>query len=198
MGPSCLTKSCQDDLKRLSLADGNRAQAKGRTPFDTSAINAGQFSKQNVSAKSKLLASPGFWRFVKFCFVGGGGVVVDMAMLHLLADSTYFAMPYQWAKLCAAETALINNFVWNELWTFKDAAAQRRFASVLPRFLKFHVICGTGILWAVGLLWLFHGKLKLNLYLANLMAIGLVTLWNYWLNARFNWRIGSLKANKKN
>ena len=135
--------------------------------------------------------SPAFWRFAKFCLVGGSGVVVDMAMLHLLADSKHFAMPYQWAKACAAETALISNFVWNELWTFQDAAsARRQFGLVMLRLLKFHAICGAGILWAVALLWLFHGRLHMNLYLGNLAAIGVVTIWNYWLNARFNWQTG--------
>ena len=132
------------------------------------------------------------WRFLKFCLVGGSGVVVDMTALYFLASPKHSGMPYQWAKVYAAETALLNNFLWNELWTFRDAALSRpAFHSVLRRIFKFHAICGVGILWAVGLLWLLHGGVKLNLYSANLLSIGLVTIWNYWLNARFNWRIES-------
>ncbi len=33
----------------------------------------------------------------------------------------------------------------------------------------------------------FHERSGLNLLAANLLAILLVTLWNYGLNARFNW-----------
>ncbi len=33
----------------------------------------------------------------------------------------------------------------------------------------------------------FHERFGLNLFAANLLAILLVTLWNYGLNAWFNW-----------
>jgi dolichol-phosphate mannosyltransferase len=143
-----------------------------------------------VNAPGQSPGAASFWRFVKFCFVGGGGVVVDMGVFYLLHDAKHLAMTYQWAKVWAAETALVNNFVWNELWTFRDtaAAAQRRLPLVFQRLVKFHLICGAGILWAVGLLSLFHGGLGINVYVANLLAILVVTVWNYWLNARFNWR----------
>jgi putative flippase GtrA len=36
---------------------------------------------------------------------------------------------------------------------------------------------------------LFHGGLKWNLYVSNLLAIVMVTFWNFGMNARFNWRI---------
>jgi len=84
---------------------------------------------------------------------------------------------------------MLNNFLWNEIWTFRQAAGeQRRFSSIARRLLRFHAICGAGIGLAVLLLHTGHGVLGINLYAANLLAILLVTLWNYWLNARFNWR----------
>ena len=55
------------------------------------------------------------------------------------------------------------------------------------RLLKFNAICGIGIALAVLFLVLFHKWLGRNLYFSNLVAILLVTLWNYGLNARFNW-----------
>lgn len=128
------------------------------------------------------------WRFIKFCLVGGSGLVVDMAMLCFLTDSKHLAISYLWAKVGAAETALINNFIWNEVWTFRKAASSRRgIADIVKRAIRFHAICGMGIIWSVGLLWLFCGRLGLNLYFGNFVAILLVTGWNYWLNARFNW-----------
>ena len=169
--------------------------------------------------RSRLSKVVGWWvyrerlvQFVKFCLVGGSGVVVDMGMLFLLADPKCLGLNVTLSKVLAAETALVNNFIWNELWTFRSTAAAcgsrsasggegrgevgpgrfqgswfGRFGAVARRFLVFNGICGIGIGLAVLLLHLFHTWLGWNLYLANLLAIGLVTLWNFILNAVLTW-----------
>jgi dolichol-phosphate mannosyltransferase len=131
-------------------------------------------------------------QFFKFCLVGGSGLLVDMGVLFLLADTRCLVLNVTIAKFCAAETALVNNFIWNEFWTFKRKSSQAIFCqSLFRRFLAFNAICGIGIGLAVLLLHCFHNWCELNLYLSNLLAIFLVTLWNYGMNARFNWHIMS-------
>ena len=123
-------------------------------------------------------------QFLRFCLVGGSGVVVDMAVLHLLAVGLGWNVSL--SKGCAAETALLSNFLWNEVWTFRAQGFGRGGrAGVLRRLGRFHAICGVGIGLAVALLYLFHAALGINLYGANLLAIGLVTLWNFGINACF-------------
>ncbi len=127
-------------------------------------------------------------QFVKFCLVGGSGVIVDMTILHFLAKRCGWSVSL--SKLCSAEAALLNNFFWNEIWTFRGLAGGcARHAGVARRLWRFHAICGVGIGLAVFFLRLFYGGLGWNLYLANFLAILLVTLWNFWLNALFNWRV---------
>ncbi len=127
-------------------------------------------------------------QFIRFCLVGVSGTVVDMTILGLLADPKGLGLDVTFSKIGAAEVALINNFVWNELWTFKYAQrASGNWAGVLGRLVIFNAICGVGILLAVLLLHLFHSVLGWNLYLSNLIAIGIVTIWNFGMNARFNW-----------
>jgi len=125
-------------------------------------------------------------RFLKFCSVGGSGVVVDMSLLLIL---TRIGWNESTAKVAAAEIAMLNNFAWNELWTFRETQGIRSSNGLLKRFLTFNLICGIGIVWAVLLLNLFYRVANWNLYLSNLLAIVLVTLWNFWLNARFNWKV---------
>jgi dolichol-phosphate mannosyltransferase len=126
--------------------------------------------------------------FCKFGLIGASGLAVDMSFLFLLTDPRFFGLSIVLSKLCAAEVALINNFIWNELWTFrrfqKEAA---RPIDVFRRLLLFNAICGVGIGFAVFLLQLLHDWLHWPLYLSNLLAIGIVTLWNFSLNARYNW-----------
>jgi dolichol-phosphate mannosyltransferase len=142
-----------------------------------------------VPVAVQLRFSERFLQFIKFCIVGGSGTAVDMAMLYLLADPRSLGLNVTLSKFCAAEIALVNNFVWNEVWTFKsEGVTARGLRGVLRRLLLFNGICGAGICLAVLLLNFFHTWLGWNLYLSNLLAVGIVTLWNFGLNARFNWR----------
>lgn len=58
----------------------------------------------------------------------------------------------------------------------------------LARLVKFNLICLAGIGWSVLLLNVQVYGLGLNVYLANLIAIVLVSLWNFLLNLRFGWK----------
>lgn len=138
-------------------------------------------------------------QFIRFCIVGGTGVFVDMGVLYLLADPARFDLHVTLSKVCAAEAAMINNFIWNELWTFRGCVrnvhgSRSASGSVLRRFAFFNAICAIGIALAVLLLHMFHTWLGWNLYFSNLLAIVLVTLWNFGMNARWNWQIGRRSA----
>jgi putative flippase GtrA len=142
-------------------------------------------------------------RFIKFCLVGGSGVFVDMGVLFLLADPRTLGLNITSSKICAAEIALINNFIWNELWTFRASIRLKseignRKSQIFRRFLVFNAICGIGIGLSVLLLHLFHTWRGWNLYLSNLLAILLVTCWNFGLNCTLNWRdCGMASGNQK-
>lgn len=129
-----------------------------------------------------------FGRYLQFCIVGGSGVVVDMGVIYLLADPSMFGWNLTLSKVVAAEVALINNFVWNELWTFRELAAARgSWRQRLARFVKFNLICAAGIGLSVMLLNAQVYWLHLNVYLANFISIVLVSVWNFFMNLRFGW-----------
>lgn len=130
------------------------------------------------------------WRYAQFCVVGGSGVVVDMAVLHLLSAPALLAWNLNLSKAIAAEAALVSNFVGNDLWTFGGMEVALGGRARLGRFLKFNLICLAGIGWSVLLLNLQVTWLHLNLYVANFLAIALVSGWNFWLNLRFGWGAG--------
>ncbi len=134
------------------------------------------------------LPEPLWKRYVKFCVVGGTGIVVDMGVLHLLASSAMLGWNLSLSKTIAAETAIFNNFLWNDLWTFRGMATGRHSPSQrLIRFLKFNLICLSGIALSLLLLNIQVHGLRWNLYLANFIAIVLVSLWNFLLNLKFGW-----------
>ena len=65
-------------------------------------------------------------RFLRFAVVGLSGVIVDMGLLFLLSDPTMLGWGLTRSKLLAAEAAIINNFLWNDVWTFGDVSAHQR------------------------------------------------------------------------
>jgi len=127
-------------------------------------------------------------RYARFCVVGGTGLVVDMGIVWLLASPTTLGWNLSLSKVIAAEVAILNNFVWNDLWTFRGLVAGANvWLERLRRFWKFNLICVAGIGLSVLLLNVQVYWLHLNVYLANFIAIVLVSLWNFFLNLRFGW-----------
>jgi len=131
-------------------------------------------------------------RFIRFGIVGFSGVIVDMAVLYALSDPSTLAWGLTRSKIIAAEVAILNNFWWNDRWTFRDLSQrQTGFRRRLERFLKFNFICLMGLILNVLILNLFFNVIFAGQYryLANLIAIGLVTFWNFWLNTKLSWRV---------
>ena len=125
-------------------------------------------------------------RFPKFAAVGLSGVAVDMLVLWLLKGR--LGWPLTLSKLVAAEMAIASNFLWNDLWTFGDLAQRQGYGFArLRRFVRFNAICAAGLALSVGLLTMQVGIFKLNPYLANAVAIGVTTGWNFWMNKIFSW-----------
>ena len=135
-------------------------------------------------------------RFIRFGVVGFSGVFVDMTMLYLLSDPSTLAWGLTRSKIIAGEVAILNNFLWNDAWTFADISKrQQGWGPRIKRFLKFNAICLSGLTLNVLLLnfvfnVVFGGQYR---YLANLIAIALVTLWNFWINYKLNWRVTQAK-----
>jgi len=131
-------------------------------------------------------------RFIRFVLVGLSGLVIDMGILWLLHGLFGFGLTR--SAILAGEIAIINNFLWNDLWTFGDIARkQRQSSKVVKRFLKFNIICLMGLILKVLILNIFFNALHLNAYLANFLAIVLVTFWNFWINLKLSWRVTETK-----
>jgi dolichol-phosphate mannosyltransferase len=137
-------------------------------------------------------------RFLRFAVVGLSGVVVDMGLLFLLSDPSMLGWGLTRSKLIAAEMAILNNFLWNDLWTFRDVSAhQRGLKARLRRLGKFQLICLAGVALNTILLNLQFNLLGMNRYLANAIAIAAVTGWNFWLNLKLSWRIAEPDISKE-
>ncbi|MEO6863577.1 MAG: glycosyltransferase [Microcoleus sp.] len=127
-------------------------------------------------------------KFLRFGLVGFSGVFVNMAVLYVLRE--IFNLELTRSLIFAAELAIISNFFWNDLWTFGDISQrQPGMSQRLKRLLKFNTICLMGLILNVLLVNVMFNIFGMNEYLANLIAIAAVTLWNFWINMKLSWRV---------
>ncbi|MGJ3245981.1 MAG: glycosyltransferase [Elainellaceae cyanobacterium] len=133
-------------------------------------------------------------RFVQFGLVGLSGVFVDMSIFYLLTDPSSFGWALTRSKVIASECAIINNFLWNDAWTFRDISRyQTGFNQRIKRFLKFNAIALGGLVLNVLILNLLFNVFNVNPYIANAIAISIVSSWNFWLNVKLGWRVTDAK-----
>jgi len=129
-------------------------------------------------------------KYAQFCIVGGSGVFVDMGVIWLLTSSSMLNWNLTLSKVIAAEIAIFNNFLWNDIWTFQRLGSARSgWLARLIRLAKFNLICVAGIVLSVLLLNIQVYWLHENLYLANFLCIILVSFWNFFMNLRFGWNL---------
>jgi dolichol-phosphate mannosyltransferase len=126
-------------------------------------------------------------RFFRFGVVGFSGVFVNMAVFYLLR--TVLGLGLTRSTILSAEVAIINNFLWNDFWTFGDVSRrQPGKRQRIKRLIKFNIICLAGLIINV-LIVNFLYYLKVNEYIALLIAIAIVIVWNFWVNLKLSWRV---------
>ena len=128
-------------------------------------------------------------RYLFFGIVGASGIGVDMAALFVLADPRMLHLNLSLGKALAAEIAIFSNFIGNERWTFRDVAlVDPSWRGRAIRLGKFNLICLAGICLSVVLLNIQTRFFDVNMYLGNLIAIVIVSLWNFGMNQKFGWK----------
>lgn len=121
-------------------------------------------------------------RFARFCAVGASGVVVNMGALALLVSGLGWK-PVLAAPL-ATEAAIINNFLLNDRWTFRD---RRAGTGRLRRAFRYNTITLGGLVISVAVLAVVLEALHLHYLVANLFAVGAGVAWNYSMNSWLTW-----------
>jgi len=126
-------------------------------------------------------------RFFRFGLVGFSGVFVDLGVFYLLRSQNFGLTN---SAAISGELAIINNFLWNDFWTFGDISSlQPGKRQRIKRLLKFNIICLAGLALNVLIVNFFFNILHINEYVAKLIAIAAVTVWNFWLNLKLSWRV---------
>ena len=133
-------------------------------------------------------SSVNFGHFVRFGVVGLSGVVVDMGFFYLFHAN--FLMPLTLSAILSTEMAIINNFVWNDIWTFSDISQQQNaLTQRLSRLAKFNLVSLLSLTFNPAIVYVLFHYFSVNQYLAKVVAIASLFLLNFWLNSRVIWQI---------
>ena len=123
-------------------------------------------------------------RFLKFILVGISGIGVNQGILYLLTE--YAGMFYLVSSIFATQSAILNNFLWNHLWTFRDRRTQNE--SILRKLGKFELVSIAGKLTNILVLYLAVTFMGLHYLAANLIGIAIGFIINFIGNNIWTWR----------
>lgn len=119
-------------------------------------------------------------KLFRFLIVGTSGVIVNMGLLYYLTE--FAGLHYLFSSIIAIETAIINNFLWNNYWTWEKGSK-----GTGRRFVKFNITSLASLVVNIGLLFLLT---ETGLWYLAANAIGIVggmTI-NYVVNDKWTFR----------
>ena len=151
-------------------------------------------SLQYLAHLGRLARSTGQLRsWMRYAAVGFTGAVVNVAVLTFLAERR--AWPVGWGLAVAIPLALVNNFFWNWLFTFRTSQAPRVEAGsgVLSRLGHYAKVCATGAALNASLTLLLNWR-GMELPLASAAGVTLGGVWNLFFNVPAIWRSWDSRA----
>ena len=124
-------------------------------------------------------------KIARFGLVGLSGIFVNMGFLYILTE--FAGLYYLISALIAIELSIVNNFIWNDAWTFK-AARDLKFERKTQRFGSFQVISIGGLAINMVILYLLADVFEVYYLAANLAGIFVAFAWNYGVNRHYTWK----------
>ncbi len=123
---------------------------------------------------------PHAYRFLKFGVVGASGVLVNMSVYWLL--TRLLKIPYYLANPIAIQFSILNNYIWNAGWTWRDhrSGSHGRWLIRLAQFVFVSNLTALGIQWTVFML--LTAKAGIYDLLAQLIGIGCGMVVNFAVN----------------
>jgi len=124
-------------------------------------------------------------RVFKFGIVGILGIVVNLGVLFILVE--LFVLNKDLASPLAIEFSILNNFIWNDLWTFGSVKDQK-VSSKWHRLVSFNFVSVGGAVINYGIFLMLTSWFAVYYLAAQLIGILIGFVWNFLLNRRITWK----------
>ena len=126
-------------------------------------------NEENMKEKITNLVKQAF----KFGIVGALSTVIDFGLLFLL--QSVVGINY----LVASTASFMISLVFNYICSMKYVFVGKKDSSKIREFIIFLILSLIGLGLNEFFLWIFHGKGKINLMVAKLLATAIVMVWNF-------------------
>lgn len=117
-------------------------------------------------------------KFLKFGVVGFTGMLVDFAVTYIFKE--WIKVQKYVANAFGFTVAASTNYMLNRFWTFHSHNPE-----IALEFSRFFIVSLLGLAINTFVIWAIVKKFKSNFYFAKLIAIGVVTIWNFFANLAF-------------
>ena len=118
-------------------------------------------------------------QFISYFCVGGIAAIVEWVMFALFANK--LEINYLAATCAAFIFSTTANWFLGKIWTFKDS--NRYEGKGLYELLLIFLVSGVGLLFNVGLMYVFVTLMRMNSpikkVLSKIAATGIVFIWNF-------------------
>jgi len=122
---------------------------------------------------------------MKFGIVGISGIVVNLGILYCLVQ--YFHTYDLLASGIAIELSILNNFIWNDLWTF-HSMENRKYSNRWYRLAAFNVISAGGVAINLGIFYYLTRWFAVYYIYAQFVGILIAFTWNFVINRNLTWK----------
>ncbi|MDD1693140.1 MAG: GtrA family protein, partial [Methanoregula sp.] len=109
----------------------------------------------------------------------------NLVLLFLLVE--YASINKDLASPVAIELAILNNFIWNDLWTFRTGE-NRKYSSRWHRLAAFNIVSAGGAVINYGIFLLLTAWFGVYYITAQFIGILLGFVWNFMVNRRVTWK----------
>jgi dolichol-phosphate mannosyltransferase len=122
---------------------------------------------------------------IKFGIVGFSGIIVNEGILIYLKECTGFSIPA--ASVFAIEISILNNFLWNDVWTFRSGK-EHSLSSRWQRLASFQGVSVGGAIINFAVLNILALMLGIDYRISNIAGILIAFVWNFLINRNLTWK----------
>jgi len=122
---------------------------------------------------------------IKYFAVGVSGILVSVLTYNILLFIPYFDHHYLFTNIIGASLATLNNFVWNDLWTFGH---RQKKSSWFIRFVNYSFIAIISMILGTYFLAIMVHHFGINKRIGNVISVLLMACMSYLFNYMITFR----------
>jgi putative flippase GtrA len=168
--------------------------SNNHTPSANDALKHGFTANMSLGemVRSPRDAVRHYWTILKFALVGASGVGVNLFVLFLLKSIAGVLL----ANAIALELSLMNNFVWNDTFTFNSVGLGRNSGYArFKRFVKYNLVSLFSFGVNESILYIAYSRFHIFYITSEILAIAVAFVINYLGSSKWAWArtLGSAK-----